>query len=369
MKPIQITEKFRPFSTQPGVSIPFPLLQLVFVIYPSKIKIVDHRAQQKVLMSLKLRFKTSCEKFAAFYDLLKHQIIVQCHLEEGFVQYTLAYDDKLKHFSMKLDRYFEEHLSFEVKRPGKTTIIRRRMTKKKPLVLFNDLDVEPPKGLEVLFLGCHKKQDIHRIFARKDIKEYLPIWFLWGQYSPKPSSKAHKEGNRVFLSHLEETLQRKEHHKITPYLNKIFSSSFSPMMIPYLEDFQHWGFYLPRLTSSRISPWIILSELYILVRQFFIHSKGQDIYILPHLPPELVSGKLVKLREGNLTLHLEWSKKQIRRMIIFASKNTQVLLHFQNSVKRFRVRNSSRGSGHIHENNTEFEFKKNKRYFFDRFEK
>ena len=369
MKPIEVTEKFKPFSKQPGVSVPFPLLQLVFIIYPSKIKIVDWRADQKVLMTFKFKFKTPCEKFMVFYDLLKNKIEVQCHLEDNFVEYSLEFDSKKKHFSLSLDRYKEEYLSFEVKRPHKTNIIRRRLSKKKPLVLFKDLEVKMPKGLEVLFLGCHKKQEIEKIFYRKDLREFLPLWFLWGQTSPIKSSRAQKEGTLIFLNHLQEKINKKEHDAIGSYLKNIFSSSFSSMMVPYLEDFKHWGFHLPRLTSSRVSPWLILTELYKTLRQFFIQSKGPDIYILPHLPPELYSGRLVKVREGNLTLHLEWTKKQIRRMIIFASKNTTVMLHFQNSVKQFRMRSSKQGAGKMQENHTELVLKKNKTYFFDRFEK
>ncbi len=369
MKPIEITTKFKPFSHVPGISIPYPLLQFVFIIYPSKIEIIDHRADQKVLMSLKFKYKTACTKFTAFYDLLKHNIEVQCQLEDGFVQFTLAFDPKHKHFTLKLDRYQEEHLSFEVKRPGKINVIRRKITKKKPLILFKDIDVDPPKNLEILSLGNHKKQEIERIFSRKDIKEFLPLWFLWGQYSPALTAKAQKEGNLVFLGQLHERLVKKEHDQISSYLKSIFSSSFAPMMIPYLEDFKHWGFYLPRLTSSRVSPWLILSELYKVIRQFFIDVVDHDVYILPHLPSELHAGKLVKVKQGNLIFHLEWTKKLIRRMILFASKNAVACLHFQNNVKRFRVRTSRTDLGKIYENHCEFEFKKNKNYFFDRFEK
>ncbi len=354
---------------QPGVSVPFPMLQLVFIVYPSKIKIVDWRADQKVLMTLEFKYKTACQKFIVFYDLLKNKVEVQCHLEDNFAQFSMCYDDKEKHFTLSLDRFKEEYLSFEVKRPNKTNIIRRRLTKKKPLILFKDLDVKLTKHTEVLSLGCHKKQEIEKIFARKDLKEFLPLWFLWGQTSPVKSSNAQKEGTLVFLGNLQEKINNKEHDAFGPYFNNIISSSFSSMMVPYLEDFKHWGFHLPRLTSSRVSPWLILTELYKIIRQFFIHTKNSDIHILPHLPAELHCGKLVRVKEGSLTFHLEWTKKLIRRMIVFASKNTTVFLHFQNNVKRFRVRTSREGAGKMYENNSEFVLKKNKNYFFDRFEK
>ena len=285
------------------------------------------------------------------------------------MQFSLSYDDKKKHFTLSLDRHKEDNLSFEVKRPHKTNIIRRRLTKKKPLILFKDLEAKLPKGLEVLSLGCHKKQEIEKVFARKDVKEFLPLWFLWGQTSPVKSARVQKEGTFIFLSNLQEKINKKEHDMLTPYLKNIISSSFSTMMVPYLEDFKHWGFHLPRLTSSRVSPWIILTELYKIIRQFFIQSKNHDVYILPHLPSELHCGKLVKVKEAACTFHLEWTKKVIRRMIVFASKNTTVHMHFQNNVKRFRVTTSRGGAGKKHENHCELALKKNKTYFFDRFEK
>ena len=262
MKPIEITTKFRPFSHEPGVMVPYPLLNLVFIVYPTKLKIVDWKNSQKIILSLKFKFKTPCKKFTVFVDLLKQVIEIDCELEDNFARFRLAYDEKKGHFYVSLVRYKEEFLGFEVKRPNRTSIIRRQLTTKKPLILFKDLDQKIIKFPEKLFLGCHKKQEIESVFNRKDLREFLPFWYLWGQFCTAPSVSDHKEGTLVFLTHLQESIDKKEHNSIAPYLKHIISSSFAPMMVPHLEDFRHWGFFLPKHTSTRTSPWLILSELY-----------------------------------------------------------------------------------------------------------
>lgn len=369
MKPIEITTKFKPFSHEPGISVPYPLLKLVFVIYPTKLKILDWKSSQKVLLTLKFKYKTFCQKFTVFSDIIKQSVEICCELEDNFAKLKLAYDEKKESFYLSLERYNGEFLGFEVIRPGKTSVISRQLTKKKPLILFKNIQKELIKNPERLFLGSHKKQEIERIFARKDICEFLPLWYLWGQFCKSKPIKEHKEGTLIFLNHLQECLQKKEHHEITAHLKNIISSSFAPMMIPYLEDFKHWGFFLPKQSSSKTSPWILLSELYHVIRQFFIYQNQEDLYILRHLPPELFSGKLVNVQQGHLTLHLEWTKKMIRRMIIFASKSTTIHLHFSGNVKTFRVKDNKSDRGKIFENNSEFTFKRNRAYFFDCFEK
>lgn len=368
MKPIEITQKFRPFSHQPGIHIPFPLLQLVFVVHPSKIEVMDWRAQPKELMTFKFKFKSPCKKMTAMVDLPKQKIEIHLLLEDNFAQMTLNYDDKKQHFTLSLDRYKEDDLNFEVSRPNKISVIRRKLTKKKPLILFKDLEAKMPKGVELLSLGCHKKQEIEKIFYRQDLREFLPLWYLWGQFCTVKPDYTHKEGHLVFLNFLQEKMEKKEHDQLSLYLNNIARSAFMPMMVPQLEDFKHWGFFLPRLSSSSTSPWLLLAELYQLVRQMFIFSKDHDYHVLPHLPEELHCGKLVKAKEHNLTFHLEWTKKTIRRMILFASKNETIHLHFQNKVKRFRLKLGRDDKGNIYENHAEFVLKKNKTYFFDCFE-
>lgn len=369
MKPIEITTKLKPFSHQPGISIPYPALQLVFMIYPTKLKIIDWKENQKVLMTLKFKFKSPCKKFTVFKDLVNQVIEIDCLLEDNFAKIKLHYDPKNRHFVLALDRYKEDYLSFEVSRPNKTAVIRRQLTKKKPLVIFNELQIHFPQKPEMLFLGSHKKQEIEKIFERKSLIEILPLWYLWGQFCPPLASDEHVEGNLIFLGGLQEKIRKKEHDKILPYLENIFSSSFAPMMIPYLEDFKHWGFFLPKITSSRLSPWLVLSELYSIIRQFFIVCKEPDLYILPHLPPELFCGKLIRIKVEGLVIYLEWTKKMIHRMIVFCNKNTQMTIHFQNAIKSYRLKTSRTDKGKIFENHIEMSFKKNKVYHFDRFEK
>lgn len=369
MKLIKISEKFRPFSTQPGISVPYPLLKLVFVIYPTQIKILEWKKKQRTILTIDFNFKSPCEKFAVFSDLIKQEIEIQCYLEDNFAKMKLAYDEKKQCFFLTLLRYKGERLSFEVQRPSRTSILNRQLTKKKPLVLFKDLNPPKVNKPEILFLGSHKKQEIEKIFQRKDLKEFLPLWFLWGQYCKLRTPLENKDGTLVFLNELNDAIEQKKHDRIAPTLKTMISSSFAPMMVPHLDDFKHWGYHLPKDESSKASPWLLLSELYSLIRKFFIFLNNTDLYLLPHLPPELFCGKLRQIKAKDLMLHLEWTKKTIRRMIITTSKSCTVTLHYAAGVKTFRLKIGEKDKGVRLKNHHEITFKRNKVYFFDNFEK
>lgn len=369
MKPIIISEKFRPFSQQPGISVPYPLLKLVFVIYPTQIKILDWKKKQKTLLTIDFNFKSPCKSFSVFSDLLKQEIEIHCHLEDNFAKMKLALDEKKQCFYLTLLRYKEERLGFEVKRPSRTSILNRQLTKKKPLVLFKDLNFSIVKKPELLFLGSHKKQEIEKIFQRKDLREFLPLWYLWGQFCKVQSKAEKKDGTLVFLNELTETIEQKKHDKIGSILKNMMATSFAPMMVPHLEDFRHWGFHLPKDDTSKASPWLLFSELYTVIRKFFVCYENSNLYLLPHLPPELFCGKLRQVQEGDLMLHLEWTKKTIRRMMITSSKSSTITLHFAAGIKTFRLRIGEQDRGTRFKNHHEITIKRNKVYFFDNFEK
>ncbi len=358
----------RPFSHKPGVAVPYPLLQIICIVYPTKLKIIDWKDSQKVLMVLQFKFKTPCTGFTVFKDLVKQEVDIECQFDDNFAKFRLGYNEPEKHFALSLLRYKEEFLNYEVKRPHKIAVISKQLALKKPLVLFNNLDIDPVPKPEILFLGCHKKQEIEAVLERKDLCEFLPLWYLWGQFCLIKHTAKDTEGMLVFLKQLHDDINHKKHDALGPCLKTLLATGFAPMMVPYLEDYKHWGLALPKLTNASCSPWAVLGELFKLIRQFFILKKRQDLFILPHMPPELFSGKLIGVQEGGLEMDLEWTKKQIRRAVITAKKDADVCLHFQTGIKQFRLKEGHQDKGRIVKNFSTLSLKKKNIYFLDRFE-
>jgi len=144
-------------------------------------------------------------------------------------------------------------------------------------------------------------------------------------------------------------------------------SSFSGLFVPHLKDIFHLGYALPKPSKNPPSPFTLLSELYFSIRSFFIIKEAKTLFLLPHLPPELFCGRLLKLKEEGLTLDLEWSKKELRLLKIKASSDHSLILFFQKPIQKCRIRVDNKSS--IFENKSTFNFEKSKTYFFDRFEK
>ncbi len=357
MKQIEIKQKLKPFSITPGIEIPYPQTEHVFKLYPTYFEIYK---EGKSVFQAHLNFKEVPKNFIAHFNLYSGKIEVQLTFEKGALHFDLYSNSESLVLLVKRNTF--KNLDLKVEGASRS----QKIVLKKEFILIGSASTTSTPHLELLSLGSHKKQQIERILERRDVAEIFPILFMLGQYCKLERSK-NKEGSLVFIKKLQDHLKQKKHDCIVSDLMPLITSSFSGLFVPHLEDVFHLGYTLPRLSKNPPSPFTLLSELYFSIRSFLILKESKSLYLLPHLPPELFCGRILKLKEEGLTLDLEWTKKELRLLKIKATSDQSLKLCFQKPIQKCRIRVDNKSS--IFKNKSTFNFEKSKTYFFDRFEK
>lgn len=358
MKPIKIEQKLRPFSLMPRVEIPLPCAKLIIRCSPTLIEIFEYKKSRKKLLDIKLLEGVSSESFSVFYDIEKDRVELFSTFGKKLIK--LFFYLKGDSLILKLDRGANLDLKVEQKK----ILVKN----KEELTLLKALKCHQKGTLEILSFGNHKKQEIERIFDRCDETEFLPLWFAMGQYLKRDDIQNYP-GSLVFLKDIENAMDDKKHHLIIPLFKKLFKCSFTSMMIPHLEDINHYGYNFETLEKSKVEPLQLFSKCYDILRKCLIFSENQNIYLLNHLPQELHCGRYINIREKDLHLSLEWSKKEIKKVFVKSLSQQMVCFHLQKAIKTFRLKKDKRDPGVLIKNGAKVSLNANEKVYLDRFEK
>lgn len=354
---ILISERFKPFSHVPGTSTILPGLGYQVEIYPCLIRIYDLKQSRPLLLVERdLDFKGPVEQFTVFNDLEKGRITVSGKTQEGWIRYHLVGSADL--FGVRL---FVERAPLGTSLHNKETIdLLETSGSFQPYVIPHT---------SRLFLGCHKAQDWEAMRRRLSLQEIFPHWHRLGQLIPQNISQRSDEGNLSLL----ETC-RQDFINTKPEIGeknwlKLILGGFNSGLVPQLEDSLYQGF-VPSVSqkSLPISPLILLSEGARLINRLFVQDDENTLSILPYLLPCLPSGRLVdlSLKRGGF-LSLEWTKKTIRRLMLYSNQEGECTLKFRSGVREFRLRTDLIDKGERRVCNAPIFFEKNRYYLFDNF--
>lgn len=224
--------------------------------------------------------------------------------------------------------------------------------------------VSPPEAR--LSLGVHKAQDWDLVMRRGNVEEILPFWMRLAEWLPEMRGEAPSVGSLRLL----DECTKKSKEEILPGLQKAFLAGFSGILCPRLEDADHQGILPKEKIPSNLSPLFFLKRGGESLRSLFVREEGEELFLLPCLPPQFSAGRLVHLRlhNGDL-LDLEWSKKLLRRVIIRPQASREVLLSLQKPITRFRVRHSEKERGKVMQREKKLFLEAETTLFLDRFEK
>ena len=141
---------------------------------------------------------------------------------------------------------------------------------------------------------------------------------------------------------------------------------FKSIFIPRVEDDQHAGMLSP-LHPPGMGPALILRHLYLFIRSLFFQELDGCYQILHLLPPQFHCGRLTQLvtRKGH-RISLEWTKKFMRRLILWPAADEEILLQFPSDIKTFRCQ--SRGRSFMKNNGSCFSLQKNTPLLLDNFQ-
>lgn len=344
---ISIAERFRPFTHLIGTPVLLPLSNLRFQIYPAFIRVCDLSAADPVVVAeVPLDLQGPLIEFTLMQDLEKGCLRVWGVSKDGFFRYRI-------------------HATSSV--PG-FTFIQEKFPGTKPLS-FSEIDcrrqISQPERLS---FGVTKVADWELVRRRLMLAEILPFWFRLGQYIP--SVETHNAGVASLLDELKNAILKKESLELSLLFKELYSVGFEGLLSCNLTDAYHQGLKLPKVPEgSSCSPLVLLTEGTSLIRRMLIDLlEPSHVEILPCLLPELHSGRLCGVFLSTLgTIDLEWSKKEIRRMIFRSTKRQIISFHFQHEISSFRLREATSTLSLTKTCGEAIEFAENSTYFFDHF--
>jgi hypothetical protein len=270
---ISMSERFAPFSHLPGTEVLVPNSDWVIRVFPTLIE--GPGFQQTICSNGPVKDFT-----------------VQSDFEKGCVWVWGKGPDAHFRFQIFAD----------------STGLKMRLKKEETLLAKGGHVIEN-RSCERLFLGCHKAQDVDLPKRRIDSREIAPMLFLLGQKSVGEMAQIEFD-----LTNFEESF------------SNFYLSSFLGLFSPQTKDLHHLGIARKNTSGN------LIRGAYAAIRSLLIHEEK----ILPHLPPNWISGKMVHVQSPYGLIDFEWSRGQIRRLLLRAEKAAP--FQFGKEVRSFRVR-------------------------------
>ncbi len=366
---ISIAERLRPFCHVPGTSTLLPGQGYQIQIFPCLIRIYDLQKKIPTLLAqLELKFKGPVQQFTICNDLEKGSIVVSGKTLEGWMRY---------HLISAFQREGGIRLFVE-RSPAKGVAIYQEgrcylLHAKEWLDFLGKGALFEPFKIPVcerLSLGNHKAQDWELIKRRFNLLEIFPLVHRLGQLIPSLPLENCEEGTlsllrdcqQSFLSEKPEEGEKKWYYFLLGCLHS--------MLVPQLEDQDYQGLIEDATCASpNLSPLIILSEATRSIRKLFIQEAEEGLHILPYLLPSLASGRLlnVPLKKGGM-ISIEWTKKNIRRLILYITEDQELKINFRSGVRSYRLRRSQQERGERKDCRSSLFFEKECHYLLDNFQ-
>jgi hypothetical protein len=243
------------------------------------------------------------------------------------------------HFRCKLSAD-ERGLSLFVDRcpKGGLVIGSHQLQRKDKTLLMSGGHFFLPEKIERLSLGNWKAQDWDLVRRRNLVREWVPVLYALAQKMPQMG-----EAKGGPLDLLDQP-------------TAFFAAAFTGILVPHLIDPLHQGLFSE---NGQGNPLAVLTKAFEKLRSALI----QENRILPALPTDWDSGRVLGLQTPYGLVDLEWTKRTIRQMILHAEKSGEALFIFSKPVKSFRFNGERVGQGET------LAIEAGKRYVFDRFQK
>jgi hypothetical protein len=364
---ISIAERLRPFSHLPGTSTILPGCGYQVQIFPCLIRLYHlKRALPLLVDELSLELKGPIEQFTICNDLEKGRVTVSGKAAEGWMRYHLISSQKGEGIRLVVDR--APASGFPILREQGRDVLRD----KEWLHLLGDASSFEPyqvPSCDRLSLGNHKAQDWELIKRRLNLAEILPLWHRLGQLVPQMSASGSTDGTLALLEACRQSFSGEKPELAQHHWFNLIRGGFTSLLAPQLEDSDYQGLIpaLP-LTSLEVSPLVLLTEGASLIRRLFFHQQQNQLIILPYLLPSLPCGRLLNVAlAGGGWISLEWTKKTIRRLILYSEQDQEVSFKFRSHVRSYRLRQHLKNQGERKDCSSSLSLKKNCHYFFDNF--
>jgi hypothetical protein len=346
---ITIAERFHPFSHRPGTVCPLPLSTWQATIYPTRIILSKIDAPSHSFI-LDLALQGPVKEFTVELELEKGIIRVFGFMGKKSIRYEIRrHTDGILFTFEKIPTP-----SLQCNLLGKA--LSYQLVEKEPLLI-----PVPPEMTTVtipttrLSLGMHKAQDWEMVLRRFDLREILPILMRLGATIPSTATVQQPSGTLQLLHAFESACAARNKLEATASCEQWLRTSFTGILVPTLNDTLFQGILpssAPVSENTSVLPHLIEGSR--LVRSlFFEETQGPcektQWEILPCLLPAFAAGRLLNLSTQHLdTLSIEWSKHQLKKMIIHTSQQRLQSLKFPKEIRSFRLRTSLKEKGKVY---------------------
>lgn len=367
---ISIAERLRPFCHLPGTATILPGSGFHIQIFPCLIRISHLQSTQPhLLVELKLNVKGPVDQFTIFNDLEKGRITVSGRTVDGWMRYHLI--SALQNTQIRL---------FVEKAPNKVLVVEdgnhhHSLSENEYLDILrkNEGEIFEPYKIPLcdrLSLGSHKAQDWELVKRRGDLAEILPVIHRLGQLVPLSEISNSSGGTLSLFEDCKQSFVNERPEKGEQTWHRFLVGCFNQFLVPQLQDINHQGLTDSQHSlSQNLSPLSLLSEGSRLIRKLFIQQEKDQLAILPYLFPSLHCGRLLNAPlEGGGWVSMEWTKKTIRRLVIYSSKEQEFGMKFRSDVRSYRLRQTDQDKGTRVNCQDSLFFNKDQFYLFDNFQ-
>lgn len=351
---IAISQRFKPFSHEPGFACPLPGVPLAVRVYPTRIFLHDLTDWSlPIIGELQMSSLGHVEKFTGSLDLEKGILFVWGEAPSGYFRYAVRPS-------------FNGKLLWQVERsPGAD------FTATGPVLAPEGeapLPITPP--MERLALGCHKAQDFQAIRRRSLLSEWLPCWHWLGQWlAPLLPLQSSWQQEASLFGSLSRAVVDQRASDISLSLRELYHASLMDFFIPDAERWRLLGSLLP--STEQETPAAFLHSGASLIRSLFVKETPDAFHMLPALPHELHAGRYLNAAcSTKARVDFEWSKHLLRTVILRPLQDSSLSLSWQRQLSRCRLRTDlSTSKGISISNGDVIALQANKIYYLDRFEK
>lgn len=277
---MKIAAPYRPFSHEPGIRLVLPYTHHFVTAYPTRLEVGSE--------VIAFPWTGPVKGFTTELDLEHGRIEGWGEAREGYFRY------RLEGAGDQWDLTFIRGLGAGEKKPLSFT----------------------RAPLEKLSLGSHKKQEWEGVQKRSDPVEYFPFWYALGQQV---------RGVDLSLTFAD--------------LQLLWKGCFEGLLAPRKQDTQYQGI----MDGVEFEPFAILQGGYRSIRSLFV-QEGDEISLLPQLPPEFHAGRLLNVKTKFGHFDLEWSKKSLKKVGLTPDKE-EVRICLPKGLSTFRMEGERRRGG------------------------
>lgn len=363
MKSIVCQVPLKPYTHSLGKAFILPGSNLQITTYPSKIFIHLLEEEKKPVAEIELLINGPVINFNWELDFKKKQANLSYTHENSLL--TLIFYMDIDQFCISCKRSSTKEVLLRLTTSNvQETVKEFTLEKGKDIKIhLKQAKVYENKGQPHLFLGSNKAQNLDQMLSREDLKEYLPLFFAYGA--------AYHNGKDKINSYCYNRLEQADKSAFSEAFFQLYKEHFTAHLSPRVKD-EDYQAIVPNSHAEveLTSHMALFSQLYKLIERCFVsYQNGTELTVLPSLPKELASGKLIGLKLApEISISIEWSKKKLKLLEIFCHENAEFVLRFSKKLKTFRLYTSSKKNAQKLSNGDLLKLSKGTRYFFDLFE-